>query len=166
LEPWLPSAHIKDIEVADTDARYTRTITQDGAVIVREGQAVDGGFDFVAVSPWNLTASVDYLVNLGRDVTADLRAQDTFRSQNPGPFALQDPLSPFYVPGYRPDPPTNLLNLRASIRWRRCDAALFINNAFNALPIIQQTNATGTLTQRLDAATFRPRTVGLTVSWR
>ena len=163
----LPNVHVKlDVEVAYTDARYTRTITEDGVVIVREGQAVDSGFDFVSVSPWNLTASVDYLMSLGRDATADLRAEDTLRSQNPGPFALEDPQSPFYVPGYRPDPATNLLNLRAGIHWRHCDAALFVNNALNALPIIQQTNATGVLSQRLDAATFRPRTVGLTVSWR
>jgi outer membrane receptor protein involved in Fe transport len=133
---------------------------------VRQGQAVNSAFDFVSVSPWNLTASVDYLAKLGHDVTGDLRAEDVFRSQNPGPFALQDPGSPFYVLGYRPDPATNVLNLRASVRWQHCDAALFVNNALNALPVIQQTNATGVLTQRLDAATFRPRTVGLSVSWR
>jgi iron complex outermembrane recepter protein len=162
----LPSARVTlNIEVAYTDARYTRTITQDGVVIVRQGQAINSGFDFVSVSPWHVTASINYQVKLGPDVTGDLRAEDVFRSQNPGPFAVQDPGSPFYVPGYRPDPATNLLNLRATVRWQRCDAALFVNNALNALPITQQTNATGVLSQRLDAATFRPLTVGLTVSW-
>ena len=164
----LPSAHLQlDVDVAYTDARYTDTITQGGIVIVRAGQAVNGASDFVSVSPWNLTASVDYLVQLGNDVTADFRAQDAFRSQNPGPFALQDPQSPLYYPGYRPDPATNLVNLRASVRWRRSEAALFVDNAFNSLPMIQRFNATAVATtERLDAATFRPRTVGLTVSWR
>jgi iron complex outermembrane recepter protein len=163
----LPSAHVKlDMDVAYTDARYTRTITQDGVVIVREGQAVNSQFDFGSVSPWNLSASVDYLVELGHDATADFRAEDIFRSQNPGPFALQDPGSPQYNPAYRPDPATNLLNLRASVRWGRYDAALFINNAFNSLPTIQRTNPTFVVTQNVIAATFRPRTAGLTVSWR
>jgi len=103
----------------------------------------------------------------GNDLTADFRAQDVFRSQNPGPFALQDPQSLLYSPGYRPDPATNLVNLRATVRSGRYEAALFVNNAFNSLPTIQQLNATGVATtERLDAATFRPRTVGLAVSWR
>jgi iron complex outermembrane recepter protein len=164
----LPSAHLQlDVDVAYTDARYTKTVTQGGIVIVREGQAVNGTFDFTSVSPWNLTASVDYLVPLGSDVTVDFRAQDVFRSQNPGPFALEDSQSPLYSPGYRPDPASNLVNLRASVRRRRYEAALFVNNAFNSLPTIQRANATGVYpTERLDAATFRPRTVGLAVSWR
>jgi hypothetical protein len=163
----IPSTYVKlDMNVAYTDARYTRTITQGGVVIVRRGQAVNTQFDFGSVSPWNLTASVDYLVELDRDASADFRAEDIFRGQNPGPFALQDPQSPHYVPGYRPDPATNLLNLRASVRWQRYDAALFVNNALNALPALERTNATGQLTQTLAARTFRPRTIGLSGTWR
>jgi len=164
----LLSAHLQlDVDVAYTDARYTETVTQGGIVIVREGQAVNAAPDFVSVSPWNLAASVDYRVPLGNDVTADFRAQDVFRSQNPGPFALQDPQSALYYPGYRPDPATNLLNLRASVRRGPYEGALFVNNAFNSLPTIQRFNANGVFpTERFDAATFRPRTVGLAVSWR
>jgi outer membrane receptor protein involved in Fe transport len=164
----LPSAHLQlDVDVAYTDARYTGTITQGGIVIVREGQAVNTSSDFVSVSPWTLTASVDYLVPLSNDVTVDFRAQDVFRSQNPGPFAQQDPQSPLYAPGYRPDPATNLVNLRASVRGGRYEAALFVNNAFNSLPTIQRFNATGVATtDRLDAATFRPRTIGASGTWR
>ncbi|HZC86037.1 MAG TPA: hypothetical protein VE266_03520, partial [Steroidobacteraceae bacterium] len=91
---------------------------------------------------------------------------DVFRSQNPGPFAQQDRQSPLYAPGYRPDPATNLLNLHASVRWQRYDAALFVNNALDTLPTIQRTNPTGQVTQRFIAGTFRPRTFGLTVSCR
>jgi iron complex outermembrane receptor protein len=163
----LPSSHVKlDANVAYTDARYTRTIIQGGVVIVRQGQAVNNQFDFGSVSPWNLTASVDYLVELGHDITADFRAEDIFRSQNPGPFALQDPQSPHYVPGYRPDPATNLLNLRASLRWSRYDAVLFVNNALNAQPTIQLANPTFQVAQNLLAGTFRPRTIGLSGTWR
>lgn len=146
--------------------RYTQTITQGGGVIVRQGQALVPGFDFESVSPWSLSGSVDYLVNLGRDATLDLRAEDAYRSQNPGPFAQQDPQSASYIPGYQPDPATNLLNLRATVRWQHYEASLFLNNAFDSLPTIQRTNATGEVTQTFIATTFRPRTVGLSVSWR
>jgi iron complex outermembrane receptor protein len=164
----LPSSHLKlDMTVAYTDARYTRTISQGGVVIVRRGQAVNSYFDFISVSPWNLAAAVDYLVELGHNTTADFRVEDIFRSQNPGPFAQQDPQSPYYVPGYQPDPATNLLNLRASVRWQRYDAALFVDNALNALPTIQRTNATGSqVNGTFIAATFRPRTIGLSGTWR
>lgn len=85
----LPSTRLKlDLGVAYTDARYTRTITQGGVVFVRAGQAVNPGVDFVSLSPWNVSLSADYLIDLGHDLTADLRADGTFRSQNPGPFAL------------------------------------------------------------------------------
>jgi outer membrane receptor protein involved in Fe transport len=158
----LASAHVRlDMAVAYTDARYTRTITHDGIVIVRRGQAVNAAFDFASVSPWNLTASVDYLVRVGHDATADFRAEDMFRSRNPGPFALQDPQSPYYAPGYQQDPATNLLNLRATVRWQRYDAGLFINNALNALPTIQRV-----ATPVPYAATFRPRTIGASGTWR
>jgi hypothetical protein len=118
------------------------------------------------VSPWNLAASVDYLLELGHDASADFRAEEIFRSQNPGPFAQQDPQSPYYIPGYQPDPATNLINLRAGVHWERYDAVLFVNNALNSLPTIQRTNDTSVVAQTLYAATLRPRTVGLDVSWK
>ena len=92
--------------------------------------------------------------------------EDIYRSRNPGPFATQDPGSPVYVPGYRPDPSTNLVNLRANLRWGRYDVALFVNNALNTLPTIHSVNATGQVTQVLNATTFRPRTIGVSGTWR
>jgi len=91
-----------------------------------------------------------------------LRAEDIFRSRNPGPFQDDDPASFAYQPGNLPDPSTNLLNLRAMFRRESYDAALFVNNALDSRPtILRRYNPPGPLY----ATTFRPRTVGLSVSW-
>ena len=92
-----------------------------------------------------------------------VRAEDIFRSRNPGPFQDDDPASPNYSPGNVPDPSTNLLNLRATLQRAGYDVALFLNNALDSRP---------TILRRYDgppsayATTFRPRTVGLSASWR
>jgi len=162
----LPSAHIKlSANLAYTDARYTETLTQNGVATVRRGDAVGASNDFAAIAPWNITASIDYLVLVGRDVNCNLRVEDIFRSRNPGPFAVQNPDSAYYIPDWRADPSTNLINLRASLRWERYEATLFVNNALNALPTLHTVNVIGQATPLLFATTFRPRTLGLAASW-
>jgi outer membrane receptor protein involved in Fe transport len=146
------------VAVSYADARYTHTITQDGFV-VRQGLAV--GFLPHVVSPWNVTASVEYSVPLS-EAMAMLRAEDIFRSRNPGPFQDDDPASPNYFPGNTPDPSTNLLNLRATFQRASYDVALFVNNALDSRPtILRRYNGPPSAY----ATTFRPRTVGLGASW-
>jgi outer membrane receptor protein involved in Fe transport len=158
----LAGAHVRaSVAVAYANAHYTRTITQGGLEVVRQGAAV--GILPQVVSPWNVTASVEYSMPLSGGATALLRAEDIFRSRNPGPFQDDDPASPNYSPGNVPDPSTNLLNLRATLQRAGYDVALFLNNALDSRP---------TILRRYDgppsayATTFRPRTVGLSASWR
>jgi iron complex outermembrane receptor protein len=154
------------LALAYTDARYTRTLTQNGVVIARKGEAVGSYLPHV-VSPWNVTASVDYKVAL-HGTTADLRAEDIFRSRNPGPFKDDDPASAYYSPGInRPDPSINLLNLRATLRWASYDVALFVNNMLDAQPVIMRCCGGYPVVNGTNyATTLRPRTVGLSASWR
>ncbi len=159
----LVGAHAKlALALAYTDAHYTHTLIEDGVVVVRNGEAV--GYLPHVVSPWNVTASVEYMVPVLHELTAALRAEDIFRSRNPGPFV--DDNVGFSDPGNRPpDPSTNLVNLRATLRWASCDAALFINNALDAHPAIMRRNL-GIPGSPFVATTFRPRTVGLSARWR
>ena len=91
-----------------------------------------------------------------------LRAEDIFRSRNPGPFQDADPASPNYFPDNKPDPSTNLLNLRATFQRASYDVTLFANNALDSRPTI---NRFFFSVPASVATTFRPRTVGLGVSW-
>ena len=158
----LAGTHVRaSAAVSYTDARYTQTITTQDGFVVRKGLAV-GGLPYV-VAPWNVAASVEYSVPLSGGAIAMLRAEDIFRSRNPGPFADDDPASAGYQPGNIPDPSTNLLNLRAAFQRANYDVALFVNNALDTRPtILRRYNPPGPVY----ATTFRPRTVGLSASWR
>jgi outer membrane receptor protein involved in Fe transport len=149
------------LALAYADARYTGTFTDNGAVTVREGEAV-GVLPHV-VSPWNVAASLAYTVPLANGATAELTAQDVFRSRNPGPFAYDNPASAYYAPGSVPDPSTNLLNLRVGLRWAHSDLALFVNNTLDARPTMQSTNGGFPV---FFATTLRPRTMGLSAALR
>jgi hypothetical protein len=93
------------------------------------------------------------------------------RPRNPGPFQNDDPASPNYEPGNTPDPSTNLLNLRATLRRARYDVALFVNNALDSRPTILRFryglpgSTAGGPPSPVFATTFKLRTVGLSASW-
>jgi outer membrane receptor protein involved in Fe transport len=160
----LLGTHIRaEVAVAYTGAHYTHTIIQDGVDVVRQGEAV-GTLPRV-VSPWNVTASVEYSIPLSGDAIATLRAEGIFRSRNPGPFQDNDPASLNYTPGNVPDPSTNLLNLRATFRRASYDIAVFANNALDSRPAIVRRYDDNPWPPSAYATTFRPRTIGLSASW-
>ena len=146
------------------DARYAETIegTIDGnrVVYVRKGDAVYG---FSTTAPWTVTASIERDFPLGTSATANVRAEDVFRSRNPGPFAWTDPYSPFYTGDYHPDAAVNILNLRARVRWSSFEATAFVNNALDSRPILNEASA---FLQTGFAGTIPPRTAGLSGTWR
>jgi hypothetical protein len=162
----LAGRHVRaSLAVAYADAHYTQTVTQDGALVVRQGMAV-GQPPWVA-APWNTTASIEYSVPLSVDAVGMLRAEDIFRSRNPGPFQTDDSASVNYLPGNSPDPSTNLLNLRAAFQRPSYDVALFVNNALDSRPtILRRYDGPSVWPPNPLATTFRPRTVGLSASWR
>jgi hypothetical protein len=131
-------------------------------VIIEDGDAI--GELPRALSPWSVTSSIERDFAVAKGVTVTLHAEDVFRSENPGPFYERHPASPYYNPLARPNPSTNVLNLRAVFAWPRMDAALFANNALNSRPLLSA--------ERTDdpplsvATTFRPRTIGISASWR
>jgi outer membrane receptor protein involved in Fe transport len=152
------------LDLSYTDARYTQTVEQGGVVIVREGDAV--GTPPLVTSPWNVTASIERRIPAGDRLRARVRAEDTFHSRNPGPFYTSDPASPFYAPGLVADPATNLLNLRADVERGQLDVALYLNNILDSQPTLLKRNKGNDLTTLYYATTFRPRTVGLSGTWR
>jgi outer membrane receptor protein involved in Fe transport len=137
------------LAVAYTDAHYTQTIKEGDEVWARDGDAL--GYPPQVPVPWNVTTSIDYHYPLSPAVTVELSAQDIYHSRHPGPFT--DPQA-------RADPSTNMLNLRANIRWPSYDVSLFANNVLHSQPTL------GCGTSCTAARTFRPRTIGLSASWR
>jgi iron complex outermembrane receptor protein len=150
------------LTVAYTDAHYDDTVTLNNQVVVARGDAI-GALPLV-VAPWNVAGTVAYQTTRG-DIRLNLSAQGMLNSQNPGPFATENPLGVTYAPQRRANPATSVFNLRAAAAWRGFELALFVNNVFDSQPTLQVRNHIST-SDLLYATTFRPRTIGVTGSMR
>ena len=152
------------LAVGYTDAHYTRTVTVDGILIIRDGDTV-GGDAVGSQAPWSVTASIEKDFTVSRSVEASVRAEYVYHSRNPGPFLTSHPGSPDYRPEASPEPATRMLNLRAAFTWATFQATLFIDNALDAQPTFGRTNVCCE-DPLFGATTFRPRTVGVSATWR
>jgi outer membrane receptor protein involved in Fe transport len=152
------------VEVSYIDARYTDSVVSDGVVIVREGDAVQGGR-----LPWGIFAFVDYELPAVLGVSVTIRAEDHFRGGHRRPRPEDNPDSPFFETFAAPSPSTNLLNLRANAKRGGADVAVFINNLLDSHPILNRSNYTGgcCIDDAIQSAyTLTPRTVGVSAAWK
>jgi outer membrane receptor protein involved in Fe transport len=124
------------LSVAYTDGHYTKTIDP----LTRDG-------DPLSVPPWVVTASIerDFLL---AEAMISARADYTYRYMNQGP-----------------EPTTRMLNLRAVLARKRLEASLFIANALDSQPTFGIAHVCCD-DPFFTASTFRPRTVGLSATWR
>ena len=150
-----------NLQMAYTDATYDDSegkIVAAGDVI--GGPAISTGS---AVPPLTVTVSGEYTIPLG-DKQGYLWLEDAYHSKNNGPFSTHNPANIIvYDPALVSDPSTNMLNMRAGVRFTHLDLSLFMNNALNSHPqlSLEHTNPGD---PRFSAVTFRPLTVGVTAS--
>jgi iron complex outermembrane recepter protein len=144
------------------DAYNTKTVTFDGATVVQAGDAV--GSPPGVGSPWNIGGYAEYGFSLLSD-RAYVRVEDFYRSENPGPFNTQVPGTPLYTPEIPANPAYNQLNARFGLTHSAIDFALFVNNVSNSHPALYRYMDTATTTLFTDS-TLRPRTIGLTATYR
>jgi outer membrane receptor protein involved in Fe transport len=152
-----------DATIGYTDAEFSTDAIQQldsgPLVLAKKGDALD-------VVPWTLTFGAQYSFTLlGRD--AYVRVDDEFNSKRTRPIPLEDPNidSNFYDPGLVPDPATNLLSVRAGMTVGKWDLALFVQNLLDAHPQLGLTHQ-DQYTLLYEATTFRPRTFGLSGSFK
>jgi outer membrane receptor protein involved in Fe transport len=148
--------------VAYADARLDSNYNYDGYVVTQKGDSV--GQVPQVPSPWNLTLSGRYDVPLTAQVKGYIWAEDIYRTKNPGPFANQIPGSLGYIPALRPNPATNMMNLRVGAVQGKMETSLFINNVINSLPKLNK-YVDYSASPVIDYSTFRPRTVGVNVDY-
>lgn len=115
--------------------------------------------------PWTVTTIGEYMFRLRPGLELTFRAQDAFASRNPGPFRSDHRYAITYAPGRRADPSVNRLDLSARVSDDHFDVSVFVNNALNSKPTWQLRNRF-TYDKLFYATTLRPRTVGLTATWR
>jgi iron complex outermembrane recepter protein len=144
------------LSIAYTDAHLTQSLALDGHLLVRNGA-------YLPVSPWNVTASVERDFRMNGSVVANVRVEDTFRSIRSSYW--NNPAWYNYPPA-PPDPSTNILNVRAALKWSDFEAAAFLSNALGSQPIMTGAS-NGVDNGATDSAfTFVPRTLSVSGTWR
>ena len=145
--------------VAYNDAYYDKTLlgpagpTGQPSIIVDDGNAVGG-------APWTVTLAADLNGELfGKESYA--RATYTYSSGPDRDLPAQDSSTLAYDPEAFQRGATNMTNLRAGLRHGGFDVSLFVNNVFNAAPILYRTNFAAGLPVFVNT-TLMPRTIGLT----
>lgn len=152
-----------NLAVGYANAYYTTNVEdQSGNPLVLKGDKV--GLLPMVNAPWNVNVSGKYTMPLAQGDKIYLRGEYQYNSRNPGPFSTQIPTSPNYSPLLVPDPPTHKANVRVGYTRDKLDVSLFVNNVFNAHPVLgmQEYPPTSPL---LTATTFRPRTVGVSANY-
>ncbi len=143
------------------NARFTSSIPGPGNTVIRKA-----GEPFPGVAPWTIQLNGEYVQPVG-DAELYGRADFSYSSRIKEPLDLNSPLTDPNLP--RP-PATSQLDLRLGSKFylsddTSMDVSLFVNNVTNSQPLLALFHETpDSIYYR--AGTFRPRTIGLTVSLR
>ncbi|MBV8799759.1 MAG: TonB-dependent receptor, partial [Alphaproteobacteria bacterium] len=155
---WLPIDSLAiDFSLGYTNAQFTSTSVSGGQLLASKGDSVPG-------SPWTFSLGAQYTTPvLGHD--AFVRMDYEYQSKTPSNVVTNDPLASSYDPALIPNPATNIVRLRAGATFGDVSAALFADNLLNSHPQLDLTHQdSGTLL--FEAETLRPRTIGITVTYR
>jgi outer membrane receptor protein involved in Fe transport len=122
--------------------------------------------DSLGVNPWTVAMSLQYdFMFAGHKGYA--RADDQFASREIAPTPAEDPGNQTYASGLVSLPQTNLLSLRLGTRFSSgTDLSLFVKNVLDAHPVLSRTQTGSNLDLIYVDRTFRPRTIGVTITSR
>jgi outer membrane receptor protein involved in Fe transport len=140
-----------------TDARYTETAyggANNAGLLVSRG-------DRLAIPPWHATAAADYdfpfSTGLDGYLHGDYEFESRYQALPRAPSISADPLIDSAEE-------TRFATARAGVRKGSLDTSLFVSNLFNSHDELFLTR-NDIYSGLLKAATYRPRTIGLTVSY-
>ncbi len=168
-----------DVAVGYTDARYTRNSqpAPGAPLLASAGDAISGqaAIDYAPGTnpPWTVALGPEYRFNIAQH-DAFVRLDWEYESRNPWLAAVQDPASSQYIPATYTLPSTHFMSLRAGVTIGGWQIAPFIDNLFNTYTVtnyaLGQTDPYAppaiAASQEQNQYTFRPRTFGITASWR
>jgi iron complex outermembrane receptor protein len=147
-----------------TDAKFSETVLGSPlasgarAVIIEKGDAISQ-----SSRPWSgvLSAQADF--SLFGNYESYVRADYTYNSEA-DPASINNPITSAYDPAITVREATKLLNLRAGASVGDMDISLFVKNALDSAPVL--TRAHAPRAPLYEVTTFRPRTIGVTVSYK
>ena len=177
-----------DLAVGYTDARYTESTPlpaefcpSDSDIpcspLANDGDAISGQASINLSpglnAPWTVAFGAEYAFTVASN-PAFVRFDYQYASRNDWPATLQDPNSSQYNPDTYTLPETNFAQLRGGVTLGNWAVALFVDNLFDSHTVVnyqltQRDAYTGDFpapTPQENRYTFRPRTIGLTASFR
>lgn len=140
--------------------RYKQSIVTNGVYLVEKGAVVSD------VPPWKVTLTGEYATPIGSS-EGYVRLIHEYRSRNNGRFARFDnPQASGYDPTLRENDGFGETSARIGYRGKAVDASLFVNNLFDTSPQLNLVRNSLPTDSNYYAQTIRPRTFGLTVTYR
>ncbi|ARR55947.1 TonB-dependent receptor [Rhizorhabdus wittichii DC-6] len=137
-----------------TDAHYTQSIISGTAVVALKGEEIS------TISPWVAHISGQYDFALA-DHDGYVRLDYDYRSKGAKPNIAVFGVDPLLF--RRPE--THFFTARAGVDVGGLDVSLFVDNLFNAHPLLSRTRDIVSSTL-IYGSTFRPRRIGVTLSYR
>jgi iron complex outermembrane receptor protein len=162
-----------EIATGYTSARYTQD-SKFSAVetqsIVSKGDAIvgqSGEPPGQPGAPFTFTLGLEYKFNLF-NLPSFVRIDDQYESRNKWPPAAQDPTTQQFNASFYTLSSTNLASARAGMNFGGWQAALFVDNLTDTHTVTNYNFSIypGNAPSLERQYTFRPRTVGLTISYR
>lgn len=146
-----------DGSLAYTNAHFKGTVAGGAGNLATNGDHLDS-------HPWTITAGLNYDGKLGADLPLYARADYQYKSAGRTGIAT-DSRNASYDPNLYPLPAYGFVSLRAGVRVSGIDASVFVDNVTNTHPVTSRiTDVVGVGSYR--NGTLRPRTVGLTLTYR
>jgi len=148
-----------DLAAGYTDTHFTQDarLAPEGQVVVLNGDAIEG-------PPWTLSVGGRYEFGIG-GIDAFVRGDLQYQSRLRRPIPQRDPASASYDAGLIAPAATTFVSLRAGALVHGADISLFIDNLLDSAPRLALAHQDSS-TLLFENATFRPRTIGLTVTYR
>ena len=150
-----------DFSIGYTDAHYT-SLSQigtfpDNVILAEKGDKLPG-------SPWTVSLGAQYNANIW-DHDSFIRLEYQFASSETGLTPDRDPATTLFDGALLPEPETNTVTLRAGTTIRNFNVSVFADNLLDAHPQLNL-NHQDSNTLLFEAQTLRPRTIGVTATYR
>ena len=184
VESVLGGGFSLDAALGYTSARYTESTRAPKPLLASAGDAISGegavNGSPASSPPWTASLGLQYNFRAGQG-DAFVRMDWQYASQNHWLTSLQDPNSVQYNPYVTPVSSTHFASLRGGVNFGNSSLALFIDNLFDSrtitnyqlgqsdynIPVDSNNNYLWTQpTPQRNSWTFRPRTIGLTYTYR
>jgi len=171
---YAPTASLSfDLAVGNTNARFSEDAGTPAHLLAAKGDAIEGAA-LGAAPPWTVALGAQYDF-LALNHKSFFRLDYEYEGHSSTPTPTQDPNTAVYDPYYYTARASEFVSLRAGTRFDKWSVSAFCDNVFDSHPQkLDSSDPNSGIDSYLaappsslvSAYTFRPRTIGITASYR